>query len=89
MVLAKDADGGAPGGAGDRQSRPTALAVDGSGVYWSNLGDGSIAHASSGSSGWSVSVLATGQDQPIAIALDAASVYWVTQAGGTVMRLAK
>ncbi len=73
-------------------SFPTAIAVDGTSVYWIEQGAfGTIAAANQ--DGSNKRVLATKQANPVAIAVDATSVYWLTQGtsagNGALNRLAK
>ncbi len=69
------------------QALPQAIAVDATGVYWTNRGDGTVMKLPAG--GAIPTTLASCQDEPMRIALDATSVYWTTYAGGTVMRASK
>jgi len=70
------------------QPGPHALAVDATGVFWTNMDSGSVMRT--GLSGGTALSLAGGQTQPSAIAVDANSIYWLnTGADGSVMKLAK
>src|SRR5262245_38148495 len=60
---------------------PTAIAIDGASVYWTDLGDWTIRRDRE--------VLASRQRGPVAIAVDARSVYWVNQGDGSVMKIDK
>jgi hypothetical protein len=75
----------------------SSLAVDGTFVYWTDLGDGGPSAGSIGRApidGTSKTILATGQSSPTAIVVDDKSIYWVdigtsNQKDGTIMRMAK
>jgi cysteine-rich repeat protein len=68
------------------QSTPWGIAVDGSGVYWTNkTSSGTIMRSSAAG----IETLATGQGNPTAIALDATAIYWTNATSGEIMKLAK
>jgi len=71
------------------QTNPSAIAVDASGVYWTNLSatNGTVMHASL--LGGDTRAIAAGQAGPRALALDSRTVYWTNSDGGQVMKLAK
>jgi len=71
------------------QAGPHALAVDATGVYWTNTDSGAIMKTDLSGSGIPIT-LAAGQNTPFDITLDAGSIYWVNNAGdGSVVKLAK
>lgn len=81
------------------QALPSALAVDGEHVYWTNRGDGAVMRAPK-ADGASPEVLASGQLRPGAIAVTAEAVYWLNEGSadqpadsvvgdGALMRLPK
>lgn len=87
-VLRVSEAGGTTETVADAQSGPSGIAVDASGVYWTNRSsNGTIQHAAL--AGGPVETLATGQNDPHGIALDATTVYWTNTAAGEVMKLAK
>lgn len=69
------------------QKKPAHLAVDGTSVYWTNEGDGTVMKI--GVQGGTPVVLASKQRRPMDIVVDATHVYWANFAGGTIMRLPK
>jgi sugar lactone lactonase YvrE len=71
---------------------PNGVALDGTHVYWTNRGDGTVMRVPK--DGGSPEVLAEGQRSPGKLALDDTSIYWVdegsaTAGDGAIMRLAK
>jgi hypothetical protein len=62
---------------------PSAIAVDGTAVYWTNdvtiLEGGNVMKAPL--DGGTPTTLASGQANPVAIAVDGTSVYWSTEDG--------
>jgi cysteine-rich repeat protein len=71
------------------QASPLRVAVNASGVFWTNTGDGSVMKA--GLDGSGITPLATGQNRPYGIAVDADYVYYVFAAAmpdyGTVRKV--
>jgi hypothetical protein len=68
---------------------PYQIAVDGSGVYWTEAGGLVQTCPLTGCGANPPLALATGQAEPHGIALDANAVYWTNSTGGTVMKVAK
>ena len=70
------------------QTNPSGLAVDSSGVYWTNrYANGAIMRAPH--AGGTVVELATGQNGAHGIALDANAVYWTNTEGGEIQMVSK
>jgi hypothetical protein len=73
-------------------SVPEFLAVDGTNVYFTATGLGSVLSAPIGGGGAGAVVLASGQDQPIGIAVSGGNVIWTNESSGstngTVMKVA-
>ena len=67
-----------------RGQQPWHIAIDATGVYWTESG-GSVMKVPVG--GGMPSALASGQNDPKGIAVDATSVYWTDSAEGTVMKI--
>jgi hypothetical protein len=65
------------------QPNPEALVITASAVYWTNLGDGTVAMVSL--DGGSPRVIASGQS-PRGLATDGQSLYWTNVSGGTIAR---
>ena len=64
---------------------PTSIAVDGSGIYWINQGDGTVMHVPL--AGGRPVALARGQINVFLIAIDATAVYWTSDVA--IWRVAK
>lgn len=71
------------------RTNPSALAVDASGVYWTNRTPTGGAVMRASLSGGDPATIATDQAGPYGIALDALTVYWTNADGGHVMKVAK
>jgi hypothetical protein len=71
------------------QTNPSAVAVDASGVYWTNrsISAGAVMRASA--LGGDAVAIATNQNGPHGLTLDSRTVYWTNSDGGEVMKLAK
>lgn len=69
-------------------STPTALAADGSYVYWLDPGASKVFKTSADSAA-TTTELANGQASPFDIAIDVTYVYWTNKLGAAVMRVAK
>jgi hypothetical protein len=67
------------------QVYPQGIAVDGTNVYWTNYGDGTVMKVPAG--GGTPTILAAGQSGPNSIAVGATSVCWTNYDDGTVARL--
>lgn len=67
--------------------KPYQLIVNGTNVYWTNMGDGTI--MSIPVTGGSPATVASNQATPEGIVSDDVSVYWVNSGTGSVMRIAK
>ena len=77
------------------QKDPVRIAVDDTGVYWTNREDGTVRKAVNGGS-LSASQLAWAQKRPVALALSETHVYWLNQGSiekgyedGAIMRVAR
>lgn len=68
-------------------STPADLATDGTNIYWSDTGNGTINAIPQ--SGGAVLPLAQNQSKPLRIALDDTHVYWSNNLGGAIMRTLK
>jgi len=71
------------------QANPSVIAVDSSGIYWTNRSetDGAVMRASFlGGDGVAIAI---DQSGPNGITLDSKAVYWTNSGGGEVMKLAK
>jgi len=67
---------------------PTRIAVDSSGVYWTESNGGNVMKCAL--AGGSATTLASGLSSPWSVAVDANSVYWSEYApNGRVMKIAK
>lgn len=69
------------------QATPSGIATDGTTVYWTNLGDGTIASSPFFGDGGQVTVVAADAAAPSDIAVDDAGVYWVERTSGNVVQL--
>jgi hypothetical protein len=72
------------------QSTPSSIASDGTYIYWTNNGDGTVMRAATDGSG--ITQLASGQGGPMNIAVDSAGgnyVYYTNFFGGQVMKVSK
>ncbi len=67
------------------QSDPTYIATDGTNVYWTDLGSGTVMQEPVG--GGPITMLASGQASPSGIAVSGGYVYWVDTSGGTVNKV--
>jgi hypothetical protein len=74
-VLSVPVGGGATTTVASHQSYPRGLAVDASGIYWTNPGSGTVMMAPL--AGGAPVTIAYGQATPFAIATDATTLYWV------------
>lgn len=70
------------------QSAPAGIATDGTTVYWTNLGDGTIASSPFFGDGGQVTTVASDAAAPSDIAVDDAGIYWVERGSGSVVELA-
>jgi DNA-binding beta-propeller fold protein YncE len=77
--------GGTPTTLASGQGYPDGIAVDGTSVYWTNSGSGTVMKVPT--SGGTPTTLASGQGYPEGIVLDTASAYWTNVSSGTVMKL--
>lgn len=74
----------------DNQNQPSAIAVDDSGVYWVNQGDGGpTGGVAMVIEAGAPIVLVSGEDKAVEIALDSTDVYWTSAGSGHVSRVAK
>ena len=69
------------------QQAPTGMAVDDTGVYWTNNDDGTVMGLATGAK--SPTLLATDANGPSGIAIDASYVYWTNNVMQTVNKVAK
>jgi hypothetical protein len=75
--------GGNPIAIASGQRSPTAIALGGGNVYWTNRGDGTVMQAPI--AGGEPVVLAKDQKEPVGIAADNDAVVWTNAGDGTVM----
>lgn len=81
-------NGGVVSTVASAQLNPSGLAVDASGVYWTNRhASGSVMHAPH--QGGEAVALASNQNGAHGIALDSTTVYWTNTEGGQVMMVSK
>lgn len=78
------------------QGEPARIAVDDTGVYWTNRADGTVRKAVKGGDSLSAPQIAWGQTRPIALAISDTHVYWLNQGtlengykDGAVMRVVR
>jgi sugar lactone lactonase YvrE len=69
------------------EATPFRIAVNASGVYWTNRAGSTVRKAQLDGSG--VASLATGQSAPYGIAVDATSVYWSNESGSSTNGIMK
>lgn len=62
------------------EAKPSALALDATYVYWTNLGDGTVKRTLKAGGG-AVETIASGQVNPTRIAVNSRAVFWTTNAG--------
>jgi hypothetical protein len=66
-------------------SYPTAIAVDGSHIYWANVGTNAIGTANLDGSGVNESLI-TGAAGATGVAVDSSHLYWTGATGNTIGR---
>ena len=79
-------DGSNPQAIVPGQAAPFGIAVDGSHLYWTNSGDGTIWRANLDGTNAQSIVQGEGQNSLFAVAVDASHLYWTNRSQGTVKR---
>jgi hypothetical protein len=69
------------------QLNPEAIAVDDTGVYWTNWGTSGSVMKTGHEPGSPVVVLASNQNQPYSLTLHGGNVYWVNNGTGSLMKV--
>jgi hypothetical protein len=72
------------------QDRPGPIAVDGTNVYWANVGDGGTSGSimRAGLDGTNIVTVVSGQANPLSLAINSAHIYWVASVpDGGVLRV--
>lgn len=69
------------------QSRPYAVTMDATHVYWANEGDGTLARVSR--EGGEVEILVRGQSWPVGTLVDETHLYWLDRTAGAIQRIPK
>jgi DNA-binding beta-propeller fold protein YncE len=64
------------------QDDPSGIAVNGSNIYWADLGSGTIMEANL--DGSSPQAIVSGQPEPAGIAVDGSNIYWANYAGDAI-----
>jgi hypothetical protein len=83
LKLGVDKHGELPMEIAGGQKSPTAIAVGGGDVYWTNRGDGTVMRAPI--AGGAPVLVAANQKEPIGIAADASAVVWANVGDGTIV----
>jgi hypothetical protein len=85
--LGAESPGAPPANLANDQQGATAMALDASYVYWTNLGDGSIRVVAKQGGAWGA--IATGEKEPQGIAVDDSGVYWTNHGDNRVRYAAR